>query len=117
MKTGPKAKITTNSTKDTSPTSRSHKCFSFQGLGHIACECPNQKIVSFVQENFEEKPEDEDPLKEEDHKDEAEITYGDEREVVIDHSYDISRIIEVINLSKLNVDSVFFEQRDNFRCF
>ncbi|KAK0578226.1 hypothetical protein LWI29_007013 [Acer saccharum] len=34
--------------------SSSIRCFKCQGLGHIASECPNRKIISLVEEVDEE---------------------------------------------------------------
>ncbi|KAK4489910.1 hypothetical protein RD792_000558 [Penstemon davidsonii] len=77
----PKSEIINNSTRTKSNSPNSRKCFKCQGFGHIASECPNRKIVSLVEENFDEELEEETNKEE----DENEITFGDQGESLIIH--------------------------------
>lgn len=40
------------------PTADSRKCFKCQGIGHIASDCPNRRIETFIEEDDDEKIEE-----------------------------------------------------------
>lgn len=61
--------------------SNSVRCFKCQGLGHIASDCPNCKIVPLVEENEEEFNEEVGLNLDEGPRFDEELTYGDEGEL------------------------------------
>lgn len=75
-------KTTSNNDKETVSTRAlnvNKMCFKCQGFKHVASDCPNQKIISLVEEVKEE------PIIEE-VEDELEIFNEDEpKEVIVDH--------------------------------
>ncbi|PKI37096.1 hypothetical protein CRG98_042530 [Punica granatum] len=77
-KSVPRKSNTPPSTSNTT----SRQCFKCRGFGHISFECPNQKIVSLVEEDDGESIYDSYPS-EENEVDHEEITYGDQGEVLV----------------------------------
>lgn len=59
----------------------SWKCFKCQGCGHIAFECPKQRVVTILEEEFELEKKNEDPQKE-DNLEEV-VEHADEGEVLV----------------------------------
>ncbi|CAL2280662.1 unnamed protein product [Prunus armeniaca] len=75
--------------------SNSVRCFKCQGLGHIASDCPNRKIVSLVEENEEEFNEEVGLNLDEGPRFDEELTYGDEGEsLVIRRSLNAAQVLE-----------------------
>ena len=57
-------------------TSKSRRCFKCQGLGHMAFECPNRRVVALVEEEEAEKEDVEEDV-ESNHEDELTmLDYG-----------------------------------------
>ncbi|GFY88706.1 hypothetical protein Acr_06g0006460 [Actinidia rufa] len=61
----------------------SRRCFKCQGLGHIASECPNRKIVSLVEEDMEEGMEKEEESSDGEQEEDGDITYGDQGQSLV----------------------------------
>ncbi|CAL2257293.1 unnamed protein product [Prunus armeniaca] len=75
--------------------SNSVHCFKCHGLGHIASDCPNRKIVSLVEENEEEFNEEVGLNLDEGPRFGEELTYGDEGEsLVIRRSLNAAQVQE-----------------------
>ena len=64
------------------------RCFKYQGSGHIACNCLNQKFISLaeretVTEEEKEEEEEEETVEVEEESPKEEATGADEGEVVV----------------------------------
>ena len=60
------------------------RCFKCQGLGHIAFDCPNRKMVSLVEDDMEMENEDDFSLETNEHVAmEEEITYVNRGEALV----------------------------------
>ncbi|KAM4081479.1 hypothetical protein ACJW30_11G095600 [Castanea mollissima] len=67
------------------------RCFKCQGLGHIAYNCTNRKIVSLVEEDVEIKDEDESALVLHEHVDfNEEVVYVNQRESLVPRSLKVA---------------------------
>lgn len=75
------------------------KCFKCQGFGHVAVECPNQRVINLVKEfidTLEENPMKGQPVYDDyNEDDEDEITWSNHREsLVIWRSMNVAKIEE-----------------------
>ena len=62
------------------------RCFKCQGLGHIASECPNRRVVSLVEDEFLDDNE-EDLVDDREVEKEEEVTYVDQGlSIVVQHN-------------------------------
>lgn len=68
------------SSSPNTPTSDFRRCYKCHGLGHIASDYPNKKIVSLVEEDITGEEED---LVYDDKDEEEEITYADQGESLV----------------------------------
>ncbi|XP_039118780.1 uncharacterized protein LOC120254819 [Dioscorea cayenensis subsp. rotundata] len=72
------------------PNTSSRKCFKCRGYGHIAADCPNQKIISIVEEEIEEES-DEDEVE---CSQMEEVVHADEGELLVCRSLNVQRTQE-----------------------
>lgn len=72
LKPSPKSEKTTDSSHPSSSHTNSRNCFKCQGYGHITSDCPNRKIITLVEENYEQDSRDGEAELD------NEITYADE---------------------------------------
>ncbi|KAI9186492.1 hypothetical protein LWI28_017818 [Acer negundo] len=79
----PKATRKQKGAASNSNCSSSIRCFKCQGLGHIASECPNCKIISLVEEVDEEALDENWQSEDEEPKFDEEITYADQGESLV----------------------------------
>ena len=71
-------------------------CYKCQGLGHIASECPNQKVVSLI-EDYEAKEEDVEQVMKSNHvqEDGEKSSLQSKSELEIEFSYDVIDLVVV----------------------
>ncbi|KAK0597158.1 hypothetical protein LWI29_022317 [Acer saccharum] len=74
----PKATRKQEGAASSSNHSSSIRCFKCQGIGHIASDCPNRKIVSLVEETIDDMIEEDELIKDDGPQFDEEITYGDQ---------------------------------------
>ena len=59
------------------------RCYKCQGVGHFTADCPNQNIVTFVEEEIEPVFDDYDEPRDDLPSEEEEITYADSGELLV----------------------------------
>ena len=84
-------------------TFKSRQCFKCHGFGHIASECPNQRVVALVKE-YEAEEEDVEEAIESYHEDKDELTMPDHRtSLVVQRSLKIGAAASEENWLQSNV--------------
>ena len=79
-----------------SSTTSGRQCFKCQGLGHIAFECPNGKVIAFVVEEGEEEEACDEYGRE--LEDDGEVAYGDQGlSIVVQRNLKVSFVVDEEN--------------------
>lgn len=85
-----------------SSTTSGRRCFKCQGLGHIASECPNRRVIAFIEEEGEEEEACDEYGQE--LEDDGEVAYGDQGlSIVVQRNLKVSCVVDEENWVRKNV--------------